>query len=460
MRATRYLLGAAALATAFSIPSTAKAAYPLQLELGVFGGYHYFARDNQLGRDVGVSDENRLHQTGTFGLRLGFIVHPLVSLEAELGLTPTTASTTTPAGTQDAFVMALNYRAHLLVHVLKGKIRPFLLAGGGGNTASSSNPLVIKQDTDGEFHVGIGSKFDIQKNWGIRIDGRLYVVPSTNQDKIYATNDFEATLGFYGLFGGPKEVKAVTLAPPPPAPNPDIDGDGIPNTNDLCPNEKGIPENGGCPDKDTDGDLIVDRLDKCPMDKGPEENGGCPDKDSDGDMVVDRLDKCPSDKGTVENSGCPDTDTDKDGIPDRLDKCPNEAETVNGYKDGDGCPDELPKEVKKYTAGAVKGINFANGKADLLPTSNVVLDELVKVLVEYPDVKLEVQGHTDNVGDRNANIDLSKARADSVRKYLLGKGIAEARITAVGYGPDKPVADNKKAAGKAKNRRVELHLVN
>src|SRR4029079_19283665 len=113
-------------------------------------------------------------------------------------------------------------------------------------------------------------------------------------------------------------------------------------------------------------------------------------------------------------------------------KCPNEPETVNGYKDLDGCPDELPKEVKKYT-GAVKGINFANGKAELLPSSNKVLDEIVKVLVDYPDVKIEVQGHTDNVGERNANVDLSKARAEAVRAYFLGKGIAETRITSVGF---------------------------
>ncbi len=108
----------------------------------------------------------------------------------------------------------------------------------------------------------------------------------------------------------------------------------------------------------------------------------------------------------------------------------------------------------------MKGINFENGKATLLPSSNVVLDEIVKVLKDYPDVKIEVQGHTDNVGDRNANVDLSKARAESVRAYFLGKGIAEVRITAVGFGPDKPVADNKTKAGKAKNRRVEMKLIN
>src|SRR5690606_22844604 len=132
-------------------------------------------------------------------------------------------------------------------------------------------------------------------------------------------------------------------------------------------------ENGGCPDKDSDGDLIVDRLDKCPKDKGIEENAGCPDTDVDGDNVVDRNDRCPNAAGPPENNGCPDTDTDKDGVPDRLDKCPNEAETINNYKDQDGCPDELPKEIKKYTGGAVKGINFENGKATLLPSSNAVL---------------------------------------------------------------------------------------
>jgi len=132
---------------------------------------------------------------------------------------------------------------------------------------------------------------------------------------------------------------------------------------------------------------------------------------------------------------------------------------VNGYQDLDGCPDELPKEIKKF-AGAVKGINFANGKAVLLPSSNKVLDEIVTVLKNYPDVKIEIQGHTDNVGDRNKNVDLSKARAEAVRTYLLAKGIAESRITSIGYGPDKPVADNAKAAGKAKNRRVEFKLVN
>jgi outer membrane protein OmpA-like peptidoglycan-associated protein len=454
----RLALGAALLLGAFT-PSSASAT-PLQLELGAFGGWHYFARDNQLGRDVGSTDENRLKQSGTFGLRLGFIVHPLVDLEAELGLTPTSAEVNrgTPAA-MSANALALNYRAHLLVHVLKGKIRPFLLVGGGGNSISSGNTLVLKEDTDGEFHAGVGLKADIQKNWGIRLDGRLYVVPTVNQDRIYATSDFEVLLGFYGLFGGAKEALkpiVVVVAPPP---NPDLDGDGILNANDLCPTEKGVPENRGCPDRDSDGDLIVDRLDRCPQDKGVEETGGCPDKDGDGDKIVDRKDKCPEAAGPPENDGCPDTDTDKDGVPDRLDKCPTEAETVNNYKDTDGCADELPKEVKKYT-GAVKGINFVTGKADLLPTSNKVLDDITKVLKDYPDVKIEIDGHTDDVGERNANIDLSKARAESVRKYFIDHGVPEARMTANGFGPDKPVADNKTKAGKAKNRRVEIKLVN
>ncbi|MEO6951089.1 MAG: thrombospondin type 3 repeat-containing protein, partial [Polyangia bacterium] len=338
MRATRLAI----VSIALLFLGTVAHADPLKLEIGVFGGYHYFSQTNQLGRDVGVPNDSHLHQTGTFGLRIGFVVHPLVVLEAELGLIPTTASTSAGRAT----ALDIGYRAHLVVHVLKGRFRPFLLAGGGGATLSSSNPLIVHQDTDGEFHFGVGLKADITKSWGLRLDGRLYIEPSTNADKIYATNDYEVTLGIYGLFGGAKKVPAPEpkLVVPP-----DIDGDGILNADDLCPEKMGPAANHGCPDVDTDGDLIVDRLDKCPKDKGIEENGGCPDVDTDKDGVVDRLDKCPEVAGVPENGGCPDTDTDKDGVPDRLDKCPNEPETVNGYKDLDGCPDELPVAVKKYT---------------------------------------------------------------------------------------------------------------
>jgi OOP family OmpA-OmpF porin len=452
MSATR-LAGAAVLFATLFAAAPARAVEPLRLDLGIFGGWHYFATENQLGRDVGSTSENKLHQSGTFGLRVGFIVHPLVVLEAELGLTPTSAKL---AG-ETANGLALNYRAHLLVHILKGHIRPFILAGGGGNTLSSSNPNVLHEDTDGEFHVGVGSKFDIQKNWGFRIDARLYIVPSTNVDKIYATNDFEVTAGFYGIFGAhqaPPKVEAPKVVP-----NPDLDGDGVLNPEDACETVPGPKENHGCPDKDSDGDGVIDRADKCPHEAGPAENSGCPDKDTDKDGVVDRLDKCPDQAGPPENNGCPDVDTDKDGIPDRLDKCPNEPETENNYQDQDGCPDEVPVAVKKFTGGSLKNIDFDNGKATLRASSNGTLDEVVKVMADYPAVKVEVGGHTDNTGERNANIDLSKARAESVKAYLVGKGISDARITTVGYGPDKPIADNKKASGRAQNRRVELKLV-
>ena len=449
MRATRL----AVVTTALLSLGTVAHADPLKVEIGVFGGYHLFSNTNQLGRDVGSTTENRLKNSGTFGMRLGFIVHPLVELEAELGLIPTSAKTSAGRAT----ALDLGYRAHILVHVLKGKVRPFILAGGGGATLSSSNSTIVHEDTDGEFHFGVGLKGDIRPNWGMRVDARLYIEPSTTVGHIYATNDYEVTLGLYGLFGGPKKVAAVE---PKLVISPDIDGDGILNADDLCPEKKGPAVNQGCPDVDTDGDLVVDRLDRCPKDKGIEENNGCPDVDTDKDSVVDRLDKCPEVAGPPENGGCPDTDSDKDGVSDRLDKCPNEPETVNGYKDLDGCPDELPVAIKKYTSGALKGIYFETGKTTLLPTSTAALGEIVSVLKDYPDVKIEVGGHTDTVGERNANIDLSKGRAEAVRQYFVTHGIQDSRVTSMGYGPDKPVADNKTKAGKAKNRRVEMKLIN
>jgi outer membrane protein OmpA-like peptidoglycan-associated protein len=174
--------------------------------------------------------------------------------------------------------------------------------------------------------------------------------------------------------------------------------------------------------------------------------------------VPDKEDQCPNEAGPKDNHGCPDKDTDLDGIPDRLDKCPNEPETKNGYQDADGCPDDIPKQVQKFT-GVIEGIYFATGKATIKKQSNRVLDKAVGVLKQFPDVKLEIQGHTDDRGERDMNMKLSQDRADAVKAYFVGKGIDAGRLKGVGFGPDKPIADNKSKGGRAKNRRVEFHLV-
>ena len=153
----------------------------------------------------------------------------------------------------------------------------------------------------------------------------------------------------------------------------------------------------------------------------------------------------------MENNGCPDKDSDGDGVVDRLDKCPDKA----GPKENDGCP--LPEAIKKFT-GTIEGITFAVNSAKILPKSFKVLDAAVKVLKEHEKLPLTIEGHTSSEGNRATNMELSKARAEAVKAYLVKKGIAERRLNAVGYGPDKPVADNKTKKGKAANRRIEFKM--
>lgn len=180
-------------------------------------------------------------------------------------------------------------------------------------------------------------------------------------------------------------------------------------------------------------------------------------KDSDGDGFADGDDKCPNQAG-IAPDGCPDPDPDKDGVIGPNDKCPTEAETANGYQDADGCPDEIPAEVKKFT-GVIQGIEFDTGKATIRPKSKPVLDEALKVLRDNPDVRIEVSGHTDDVGDAKKNVELSQKRADAVKEYFVSQGVDAARITTRGAGPDQPIADNKTAEGKQKNRRIEFKLL-
>src|SRR5690606_32712797 len=173
--------------------------------------------------------------------------------------------------------------------------------------------------------------------------------------------------------------------------------------------------------------------------------------------IANELDKCPNEPedkdGFQDEDGCPEPDNDGDGIADGLDKCPNEAEVVNGFQDQDGCPDEVIKKGEKLI---LKGVFFKTASAELTPESLPTLDKLAEQLTTFPEVKLEVQGHTDNVGSAAVNKRLSGKRAQSVVDYLVSKGIAKERLKAFGYGPAKPIGDNKTEEGRAMNRRVEL----
>lgn len=301
------------------------------------------------------------------------------------------------------------------------------LAVGEG---TGSSPKAIK-DKDED---GVPDKYDLCKNTEPKY--RRYVdsvgcPADTDKDGILDADDKCPDVA------GPAEFNGC----------PDSDADGIQDKVDACPNLAGIAKFNGCPD--TDGDGVSDKEDGCPTVAGSAAFGGCP--DTDGDGVEDRKDKCPNIAGAIAGEGCPDTDG--DGVYNNIDKCPEVAGTVASK----GCP-EIKKEVITKINLAAKGINFENGKAVITASSFKSLDDLATLLNTYPGASVEIQGHTDNNGTPEANKTLSQDRANAVKRYLSAGGVAEARMTALGYGQEMPIADNATPAGKAKNRRVDFKL--
>ncbi|RIV34869.1 OmpA family protein [Flagellimonas lutimaris] len=231
---------------------------------------------------------------------------------------------------------------------------------------------------------------------------------------------------------------------------PDSDGDGIEDAKDSCPNEAGSKEMNGCPDSDGDG--VADKDDACPSTPGLPALAGCP--DADGDGVADKDDECPNEAGPAENNGCPWPDADGDGVLDKDDQCPDVAGTVAN----NGCP-EVTEEVQKQLNDYARTILFDTGKSSIKAESTSVMVDIIQILNEYPTAKFTVEGHTDSVGSESLNQKLSESRANSVRDFLIDKGIGSDRLTAIGYGEAKPIATNNTRAGRAQNRRVEINLV-
>jgi OmpA-OmpF porin, OOP family len=241
---------------------------------------------------------------------------------------------------------------------------------------------------------------------------------------------------------------------------PDTDGDGIIDSRDDCPNQKGSIAFNGC--LDSDGDGISDKQDPCPNQKGSKADNGCPPKDLDMDGIPDRDDLCPDKAGLKIDNGCPAKDADEDGIADRDDNCPN----ISGIRENKGCPVVTPennaativKEDKEVFEEALYGIEFETGSAVIKSSSFAILNKVFEVLNRRKNFNFEIAGHTDNVGSEKINQQLSDARAKAVYTYLTKKGIDNQRFTTRGYGSTLPVADNKSAAGRLKNRRVEFVL--
>jgi OOP family OmpA-OmpF porin len=170
--------------------------------------------------------------------------------------------------------------------------------------------------------------------------------------------------------------------------------------------------------------------------------------DSDHDGVPDSRDRCPdTPRGLrVDAHGCT-LDSDRDGVSDDLDKCPNTP--AGAIVDSRGCAEKLGKEVSMDLH-----INFASGKATIEGDASDEIDKVADFMKQYPDVKVTIEGYTDNSGNAAKNKALSQQRADAVKAELVKKGVDASRLSAVGYGPANPIADNRTEAGRAKNRRV------
>jgi type IX secretion system PorP/SprF family membrane protein len=205
---------------------------------------------------------------------------------------------------------------------------------------------------------------------------------------------------------------------------------------------------------DSDHDGVVDSLDHCPTIAGILENNGCPWADRDKDGIADNIDRCPDIAGIAKNNGCPSSDKDGDSIPDELDNCPNtKGETYNN-----GCP-VVTQVQKEVVSKAISNLEFEFNKAEIKQESNLGLDMLAMLLSEKPDWKLNLAGHTDDVGSDEFNLQLSKDRAEAVRNYLVKKGLNSERFIVEYYGKSKPVTSNSSESGRKQNRRVEMTFV-
>jgi outer membrane protein OmpA-like peptidoglycan-associated protein len=437
-------------------------------ELTPFGGYTIFDGDGYQGTGSLTDD---LYVGG----RLGFQWRPWLGLEAAGGYTPTAVDATNGQDI-DFYHGSLN----LMLTPWAGRYGgPFVTLGGGASQLKPTNGSdAIDQ---GNAEVGAGVRLWLTDAVGLRFEAR---------DVMWISKDDLGSPETNTLILGGGLTFALGARPR------DTDGDGVPDRKDRCPdtpkgatvNADGCPSDGdgdavldgldqcagtpkgatvdakGCP-SDADGDKVFDGIDECAdTPKGATVDAkGCP-HDGDGDAVLDGLDQCEgTPKGAVvDERGCP-KDSDGDGVADGIDQCPD---TSPGLKvDATGCPIELiERETELLDTGMIRlqNVNFTTGKADILPESQGTLDVVGQVLTKWPELRIEIGGHTDARGSNAANQKLSEARAKSVLGYLTQKfpGLKAEQFTVKGYGESKPLVPNTNELNMAKNRRVEFVVTN
>ncbi len=357
-------------------------------------------------------------------------------------------------------------------------IKPYLLAGGGVQRLELlDRDPVINNEPVGVFTVGAGAEALLgeSKRHGVSLE-----IAYLNGGIEYKAKS-ETTMGDIEQQSSTRTVSVTPFGARLlyhfyilPSVEKDSDGDGILNRVDKCPNESedfdGFMDEDGCPELDNDNDGIEDASDNCPSEAEDidsfNDEDGCPDLDNDNDGIKDSEDNCADEAedidGFEDEDGCPELDNDNDDINDANDNCPNEAETMNSFEDEDGCPDDVPvkEEVieQEISDLPVDLIAFMLGSAELTDSSLLVLEEIAEFLNNWPTVKLEIQGHTDNSGNEIYNKYLSQQRAEAVVIGLIDLGISNERLNALGYGQEMPLASNETREGRIKNRRVELKI--
>jgi outer membrane protein OmpA-like peptidoglycan-associated protein len=465
MSVTQRALLVIVLAALCAAPASAQiVGHPYELSGGA-GYFHYDARA-------------RMTDGPAFLGGLGWRVSPWMSLEGQATFGPTKSDLLPGDQGQNFFYAGLDGRWNL--RHADERVVPYLLTGVGYAT-SHGQSLSPEKLERGAGNVGLGALWSLRgsQRTFLRMEVRDYFF--RERDAHEFSNHCVATLGLTRLWGGKERDQDLDkvrdwLDQCPNTPLGakvdkngcplDGDGDGVFDGLDQCPETpRGCTvDKNGC-QADVDGDGVCDGVDQCPnTPKGATVDAkGCP-SDADGDRVFDGIDQCANTLAgcEVDGQGCP-QDADGDGVCDGVDQCPN---TPAGLKvDEKGCPIEvIERETELMDTGRIRiqNVNFDTGKADLKPESLPTLDAVGTVLSQWPTLKIEIAGHTDDVGGAAVNRKLSLARAQSVLDYLQGKYavIDATRFTVKGYGEDKPLVPNTSDGNRAQNRRVEFTVLN
>jgi outer membrane protein OmpA-like peptidoglycan-associated protein len=375
-----------------------------------------------------VDAEAGLEDTFSYRAHAGFNVNRLFGAELAFDFAPKEVNQTVVTAVH------LDGIVNLMSHEW---LVPF---AGGGMTLISRIPDEGERKSDAGANAVAGLKLYPWARLGVRIDARV-VIPFGGEDTSGTELDIFAGAGLFYIHGGADEKTDVVL---------DTDGDGFIDPEDKCPTTPGVASAGGCPDED--GDTITDLKDACPKEAGPVELGGCP--DADGDLIVDKDDRCPKEAGPKKYTGCPDPDQDTvANYPgDEGDRCPK----IPGDPAYGGCPAPPTPEALARFSGVIPGITFEKDKAVIRSKSFKVLDEAADALSKYAHVIVLIEGHTSSEGGDDHNLDLSRRRAESVKAYLVKKGVDASRLETQGFGKTRPIASNEAKAGREQNRRIEF----